>query len=416
MFKGPDIQKTPGLGARSASEENIHGIVFGGVLPGVGSYAALGTSVELIQAADADALGFTAAYDAANKVLIRKHIDDFYRLNPNGKLWMMVVAQTTTLAQMCTLANNYVKKLINDSGKKVKNVGVVRNPAAGYVATLTDGMDGDVLAAVPLAQLLVEDFILQNVYIDHIFIEGREMNGAYAALKDLRTMDSENVYIIAFQDSEVAALDALYAKYAAVGAALGMEGIRRVEEDLGSINVLNNPNKGVENYPLNNGVEFEKPALSSGALISTLSAAEIQILQDKGYIFADSWPEYPGYYLNKSSACTALDSDFAYGTRMRVWNKAARILVKKFIPRYNKTVATLNGKITPIEITDIVEDVKNDRDGLGTMVKDGNCTSVDAYMNPDNVLDANNAEAEVEMEVGVFNYFRKIVGKLKLTV
>lgn len=416
MFEGPKIDKEQGLGARSASSQNITGIVFGGVVPDTGTYTALGTTVELIQAKDADALGLTAAYDAAKKVLVRHHIDEYFRLNPNGNLFIMIVAQTVTLAQMCTLANPYVKKLINDSGKKVKDVGVVRNPATGYTSTLTNGLDADVLTAVPLAQLLVEDFITQNVYLDHVWIEGRELNGAYSAIKDLRTMDSANVRVVVSQDSVIAALDPLYAKYASIGTALGMNGIRRVMEDLGSINVLDNPDKSVDKYTLNNGVVWEAPAVSSGALTSSLTPAEIKLLQDKGYIFADVYPSYEGVFFNKGNACTAIDSDFAYGTRMRVWNKAARLAVKKFIPKYNSIVATENNKITPITISDWERDINNSRNGIGTMVRDGECKSSNVFIDPNLEVDPNETEVVVNMEIGVFNYARKISGKLKMTV
>lgn len=416
MFKGPDIQKVAGLGARPANENNVAGMVFGGVVPGSGTYTTLGTSVKLIQASDADALGFTASYDSTNKVLVRYHIDEYFRLNPYGTLWIMVVAQSVTMTQMCTLANSYVTKLINDSNKTVLDVGVVRNPDNAYSPTLTNGLDNDVITAVAAAQLLVADFIARNIYIDHIWIEGRQVNGALSSIKDIRTLAAANVHIVIAQDKDVANLDALFAKTAAVGAALGMNGIRNVEEDLGSINVANNPDKSVENYPLNNGLKFENPAISSGTLVSALTAAEVQQLQDKGYIFADSYPKYPGVYFNKSSACTSIDNDFAYGSRMRQWNMGARIILRKAIRRYNSTVVTVNGKMTPIEITEWQEDFNNTRDGLGSMVAAGRAVSSSAYINPNTVIDANNTNIEIEYQLGVFNYARTITGKLKLTV
>ncbi|MBL7902946.1 MAG: hypothetical protein JNK73_13195 [Bacteroidia bacterium] len=419
MFKGPVINKSSGgLGAKSATEQNVFGLVCGGVLPGSGTYTVLGTSVKLIQKEDADTLGFTAAYDAANKVLIRYHIDEFFTINPNGTLWLMVVAQTVTLTQMCTYANAYVTKLINDSGKKVKFVGVVRNPATGYTPTLTDGLDNDVNTAVPLAQLLVEAFIPLNCYIDHILVEGREVNGVISSIKDLRTLDSENVHVCILQDKDVAALDALYAKHAAVGTVMGMVGVRQIEEDYGSINTVNNPNKAVENFKLNDGSgRWNNPAISSGTLVSSLTPAEITVLQDRGFIFADSYPEYDGVYLNSSAACTAIDSDFAFGVRMRVWNAGARLVVKRFIPKYNSKFATDDdGKISPTVIAEWQEDVKNPRNGLGVLVRDDHAQEVDCFIDPNQIPDANQAEILIGMSIKVFNYVRKITGTLKLTV
>lgn len=417
MFKGPNIAKAAGsLGAKAASEQNIFGLVLGGVV--TAGYPTLGETVELIQASDADALGFTAAYDAANAILVRYHIDEYFAVNPNGKLWVQLVAQGTTLAAMCTYASaTGATKLINDSGKKVKTVGAVLNPAAGYVSVLTDGIDVDVTNAVPLAQLLVEQFILINTYIDHIVIEGREINGALASTKDLRTLDSENVHICIYQDTDVADLDALFAKHAAVGNLLGQIGIRRIEEDYGTINVIDNPNKGVENFPLSDGVRWLNVSLSSGQDVATLTAAEVQVLQDHGFIFADVYPNYDGHYVNSSAACTALTSDFAYGNRMRVWNAGARIVTKKFIPLYNKNFDTTEGgKIDPITASEWETTINNPRDGLGSLATARSCQKTDVFIDPEQDIDANSANIEIGMEIKVFNVVRSISGTLKLTI
>lgn len=419
MFKGPQIAKASGsLGARAASTQNIFGIVFGGVLPGAGTYTALNTSVKLIQASDADAMGFTAAYDAANKVLIRYHIDEFFTVNPNGTLWIQVVAQGTSLASMCTYASaNGVTKLVNDSGKTVKTVGVVLNPTNAYVATLSNGYDIDVLNAVPLAQILVETLETVNCFIDHIVIEGRQLNGTISTSKDFRTMDSDNVHVCIYQDGDVAALDALFAKHAAVGNLLGNIGIRRIEEDYGTINVIDNPNKAVDTFPLSDGVRWKKVALSSGTLVSNLTAAEVQALQDKGAIFADYYPEFDGAYISSSAACTALSSDFAYGHRMRIWNAGARLVTKKFIPLYNSNFETTDGgQIDPVTIGEWEAKINNSRDGLGLLAAQKSCKTTAVFIDPTQVPDANSAEVKIGMEIGVYNTVRKISGTLKLVL
>ena len=353
MFKGPNIVKSDGsTGATSGNAENIEAIVAGGVT--TAGYAALGVSQKLTQASDADTLGFTAAYDSANKVLVRYHIDEFFTLNPNGVLWIMLVAQGTTLAAMCDKANAFAQKLINDSGKTIKNFGVVLNPASGYTPTLTNGIDADVTAAVTKAQDLITTFAGLNVFIDMAVIEGRQLNGASGSYKDMRTMASPNVHVAVLQDADVAALDALFAKHAAVGTVLAGLGVRRVSEDLGSVNSVNNPNQGAASMPINDAASgrWLNPGISSGALMKNLTPADIQSLLDKGYIFADSYPEFDGVYFCKSSACTALVSDFAYGVNTRVWNKCARIAVKKITPRINSKIALTGGKIaatTPLE-------------------------------------------------------------------
>lgn len=414
-FKGVNMSKGDGsLGARPASDMNIHGIVFGGVVaPG---YSTLGTSVKLMKKEDADTLGFTTAFDAANKVLIRYHINEYYRINPYGTLWIMVVAQATTMTNMCNVANAFVKKLINDSGKTIKAWGVVRNPAAGYTPTLTGGFDGDVLTAVPMAQALCDDFTTKNVYIDACIIEGREMNGTFAAT-NLRTLASPNVRVVVAQDKDVASLDALYAKTAAVGTYLGSHGVRRPEEDEGSINSENNPKLGQVTMPVNDaglGL-WVNPALSNGNLVKDLSPSETALLNTNAYLHIDSYPEFAGQYWNGSHACTLLSSDYAYGVNTRVWNFAARIATRKLTPKFKSKVETDdNGYISTIAASEWQEDVNNQDDGLGSMVSDRYALKSAVYLNPKQSI-YTNSTVDVDMTVKPWGYAREINGKLSMS-
>lgn len=417
MFKGPVINKLDGaLGGKALSDDNIHGLCLGGVV--TAGYPTLGTVVKLIQKTDADTLGFTAAYDIANKVLIRYHIDEFYRRNPNGVLWLNVVAQGTTMTAMCDYTNNHVKKIITDSLKTVKSIGVVLNPAAGYTPTLTNGLDGDVITAVPKAQQMVADFALQNCFIDTILIEGRQVNGAISSIKDLRTLASGNVQVTILQDPDVAALDALYAKHAAVGTILGDIGIRRAEEDLGSLQCENNPNKAVSDYPIDSLADslYLKVGISSGTETKNLTAAEVQLLKDYGYVFADMYPAYTGVFISGSPTCTALTSDFAWSPNVRVWGKAARLAVKKLTPKINSTVEIDDaGKLKSTTITAWSLDVNNTRDGLGSLVTNRHCLKTNIFIDPDQDV-YGTSKVVVGMTVKPYGYAREITGNLGFSI
>jgi hypothetical protein len=417
MFKGPAIQKLDGaLGAKAQSEDNIMGLCLGGVV--TTGYPTLGTVVKLIQPTDADTLGFTAASDASNKVLIRYHIDEFFRRNPNGVLWLQVVAQGTTMTNMCDKANAYVKKIMTESLKKIKSFGVVLNPATGYTPTNLNGLDGDTITAITKAQELVDDFATQNVFIDEIFIEGRGVNGAISGIKNLRTMASANVQVVILQDPDVAALDALFAKYASVGTVLGDHGIRRPEEDLGSLQTENNPDKSVNDYPIDSitAGRYLKIGISSGVQMKDLTPTEIALLKTNGYVFADTYPEYNGVYLSGSPTCTALTSDFAWSPNVRVWNKAARLAVKKLTPKINSTVETDGaGKLKSTTVTSWQLDVNNTRDGLGSLVSDRYCLKTACFIDPNQNVYTNN-QVVVGMTVKPYGYAREITGKLGFSI
>lgn len=385
MFTGPLITKLDGaLGAKAESQENIEGMVLGGVVSA--GYPTLGVSVKLTQASDADALDLDAAYDAANSVLVRYHIDEFFIGNPNGVLWIMLVAQGTTLAAMCDKANltMSVSKLITDSGKTIKNFGVVLNPDGDYDSVITAGIDVDVTNAVTKAQALINELAALNVFIDMAVIEGRELDGASGTWKDLRTMASPNVHVAVLQDADVADLDALYAKHAAVGTVLAGIGVRRVSEDLGSINSVNNPNRGAANMPINDAAtgRWINPAISKGTLTNDLTPTEVAALKTKGYVFADSYPEYSGVYFSGSPACTLATSDYAYGVNTRVWNKAARIVTAKLTPKFNGKVQLTAGKISATTASSWEQDANNSRDGVGSMVAADDATFSAVKINP----------------------------------
>lgn len=415
MYRGPVIEKLDGaLGAQAPSDDNIQGFCFGGVT--TAGYPTLGTVVKLIQPSDADALGFTAATDISNKVLIRYHIDEFFRRNPNGVLWINVVAQGTTMAQMCDVANNHVKKIVNESLKTVKEIGVVLNPASPYTPTLTNGLDGDVLAAVPKAQQLIDTFAAQNCFINTILLEGRQVNGALGSIKDLRTLSAPNVQITILQDPDVAALDAMFAKTAAVGTILGDISIRRVEEDLGALQVENNPNKAVSDYPINSVADgiFLKVGISSGTETKNLTDTEIQLLKTNGYIFADTYPAYTGVFISGSPTCTLITSDFAWSVNVRVWNKAARLAVKKLTPKINSQVEVDDaGKLKSTTVTSWQLDVNNTRDGLGSLVANRHCLKSTVFIDPNQDV-YGNGKVYVGMKVKPYGYAREIVGQLGL--
>lgn len=416
MFRGPVIIKGDGaLGAIAASDDNIHGLIGGGVA--TAGYV-LGTTAALIQASDADDLGLTASYDSANKILVRYHIDEFFRLNPGGLLCLMLVPQVTTQAQMWDYTNltNSVQKLISDADKKVKSIASIRNPVAAYAPTITTGIDADVITAVSKAQQLTQSWTAQNVFIDMAIIEGRNLGLTASAWLNLRTLVSPNVQVAVCQDKDIALLDVEYTNHAAVGTVLGGTGVRRVEEDLGSINAQNNPIQGAASFPINSAADglWLKPALSSGKLMKDATAAEVTALKSKAFIFADVYPEFAGVYFSGSHACTDLSSDFAYGVNTRVWNKAARRAVAKLTPKINSTVDLVGGKIKATTIFGWESDINNSTNGLGSLVTAGHCTAASTYIDPDQDV-FGTSKVVVKMNIVPYGYAREIEGQLSFS-
>ena len=333
-FSGPQTSKPRGrLGRRNPSADSVLGLVVGGVA--VAGLLALGQIVKLIQPEDAEAVGINAAYDANNSVLVYHHIKRYFHYNPDGTLYVKVVARATSLASICGPSGDLYQLLTADATQgEIRKAGVALNqvavPAAG---DFTTGLLTDVLTAVPLAQALVDALAMEALYIDNVMLPGiLSATASPATLPSLRALASENVSVCIARDPAVVSAQ----PYAEIGAALGMLSVRKVSECLGSVDVDRKPDtaRGTDTYPLTSTANgyFLGAALSNGAAFGVLSAADKIALKTKGYIYAGRFAGFDGVYFNDSHTCTEAASDYAYIEDNGVWNKATRYLRQALLP------------------------------------------------------------------------------------
>jgi len=394
MFKGPNPQKVNGqLGGREKNTDKTFALIAGGVA--VTDKVTLGQIIELLQAEDATAYGLDAAYDANHHVLVRYHIDEFFTYCPDGILFVMLVPQGTTLAGMCDAegdndpvgAGALMALMRSETTRReIKTAGIVLNPASGYTPSLSDGIDNDVLNAIPAAQACIEALKQQFIYLDAVIIEGREFGATIASAKDLTTLSGPNVSVVIAADPVIQSLDALYAKYAAVGTALGNLSIRKVNECLGSVDILKKPDakKANTNYSITNTAKgrWLKASLSSGVKFEALTLNDQKALTDKGYIYAGSYSGYSGVFFNESPTCTDPTDDYCAIERNRTWNKAARYLREALVPKmkstYKKDPSTGYPKPSVVAAWEQIAKKK-----LELMVIDEEVSGIDVYIDPE---------------------------------
>lgn len=390
-FEGPSIQKIKGgLGRRNASTDAVKGLLCGGIAT---TELAVGKVKKLIQVGDAEDVGINAAYDANNGILVYHHINEFFRYSPDGTLYLMLAPQGTSLTAMCDQSNDYLKKLILDETVKreAKSFGVVLNPdTANYTPTIVNSIDSDATTAVVKAQELVNSLREGAVYVDAVLIEGRNAGSDIGSMEKMRALDSENIAVVIANDPSVAERDSAYTHYAAVGAALGMLSIRKVHENLGSVDILQKPDgkKGDESYPLTDRAAgaWLTAALSEGTLVSSLSKIEQKTLEDKGYIFAGFYEGYAGIYFNDSATCTEKADDYAYIEMNRVWNKAARYIRRALTPKMKSTIDV--DKATGHIAASTIADWENTAfKHLGNMLRNDEVSDLSVFIDPkQNVL------------------------------
>lgn len=346
-MKGVNITRGK-IGANASGRTSATSILIANGVAVVGKLALL-QCYTLYSADDAEALGITPAYDAANEVLLHHHIDEFYRgAGPGTALHIMVVAQSVLPAEMLEDTGNiYIKKLIAFAKGEARQMALAYNPPEGYTETVTDGFNSDIRAAIIKAQALYEWADGTDRPL-HILLEGRAFSGNAATAINLKQLEAaedvplhaDKVSICIGQDYGFA--DALTwplgKKYAAVGTLLGTLASIQVNQNVGEVETLDltNATKG----------KFTIGGLSSHAKIED-SEAMLDTLETKGYIFPMTYTGISGYRWNNDHVCAPeiVDSEgrmnestIAYGRTMDAARRGLRVAL---LPKV-KTVQPVN--------------------------------------------------------------------------
>ena len=317
-------------------------------------------------------LGCTEATDTANKELLYYHASEAFRLSPERELWVMVVPKAGKVSELVK-EEQFLSGLRGISG--LNTIGI-----AGMTA------DTSLETAINASQLMMDKMREDHIYIDAVLLEGL---GTYidsiGDAANLRELDAENISVIIAQDKEVAALDEAYRNHAAVGSSLGMLSVRNVHENMGSVDIENHPRtaKGTPDYSMADitAGRWIRPALSNGTLMTDVSRADQTTLNDKGYIYANSFQGYTGVFLSNSHTCVDKGSDYAYIEYNAVWNKAAKLVRNTLIPRVRGQVKA--DPDTGYIATDTISYWDSlVRKSLDAMANAGDIADFDIYINP----------------------------------
>lgn len=308
-----------GLGRKNPSTDGVMLLVVQGAVATAG--LALKLAKEIISLSEAEALGVTASYDDTNDILAHHHIDEFFRINPNGNLFIVLDDGALTVANIQTIVKE---------NATIKGIGFVRNAAAA---------PADMGAYVSAYQTMVTELRAESRNISSVLVEGGVFDAAtlISAYPDARAYDAENVSIVIAQDPIIRAVKPQHETYAAIGAALGAFSVRSVNENIGSLDVETKPSayKGNATYPLTDAdrKRWLSAKLQDGRDFSSLTTAEIKALATKGYIAVGFYNGYAGYYFTDSHTCIESASDYSRIENNRVWDKAATLGRTALLPR-----------------------------------------------------------------------------------
>lgn len=375
------------LGRVAPSDDGICGLIATGVA--VGGQFALGDILgPFTSLQDAEDKGIDEAYDSTNTCMAWRHIKDFYDQAGNGtKLYVMIVAKTVTMTQMCDKANNYVKKLVSQTGGNIRMVGVTRIPDGGYSPTFSEQFEQDLMDAITKADELIGEE--RDLYRPiSIIIEGRNFQGTASSARDMRHAstgpNANRVAIMIGSDYDVSSAASHANKYAAVGYALGRAAGIPVQRNIGRVK--------------DGDVGITQAGFSNNAKAETLTEAQQETLHDRGYIFFRKHTGKAGYFFNDDPVTAPITSDYSSLSAGRTMDKAARITRAVYLEELldDLMLDPDTGKLDPSvakNYESIVEDEINRQ-----MTAQGEIVRVSVYVDPDqNVVEQDKVTAEVNI-------------------
>ena len=255
------------------------------------------------------------------------HISEYFRIQPQGKLWVgfYPVPGSYTFVEMNNLQNfaqGEIRQMMvyNDVARTVSNI-------------LSD------CTALQAAEVISEG--LKMPY--EVMYGTNTLNINVSQLLNLNTLTAPKVSVIISQDAggQGAFLYLTTGKgITTVGAALGMVSLLKVSENIG----------WVERCNVSNGVECDTIGFVNGQLWTSISESLRNQLNSYRYIFLRKYTSLSGSYFNDSHTAVSVSSDYAYIENNRTIDKAGRLAYTALLPQLNSPL-TINADGTLTNIT-----------------------------------------------------------------
>lgn len=374
------------IGSTDPIDDGVAGFICNGVA--VTGKLDLNTAYLVKKLEDLSNLGITDDSNDENK-RIYKAVQEFYSEAPQGsKLWLYVVAATTTMADMLDKDGTIGKAFINATKGEVKILAVVRSVDSEYEATIVDGLDSDVLAAAAKAQALAE-WATENKYAPFfVILPGLSYQGTAASLKNLGEYAYNRVGIV-IGDTVASSADAC------VGLLCGR----------------------IASIPVQRSVARVKSgAIAYTALYIGAVAAENgdpETIHDLGYICPRTFVGKAGYFWSDDKLATSATDDYALIPRRRTIDKAARIAYATLVNELSDEIqVTSEGKI-PASVCKSLETmvesaVASGMPGeLGTDPDKPADKGVKCHIDPEQVV-VSTSKLNVQLRVKPFGYLKYI--------
>lgn len=323
---------------------------------------------------------------------IEKIVREFYDEAGEGiELWLMAFAQTVKPSEMVDPSKDYATQLVLASNGRIRGLMVAHCPDASYEVTVTDGLDADIMAAVPKAQALGEWAANNRFAPLFVILEGRNFSGDATELPELTEMSNNRVGIL-LGDTVSGS------KGAAIGVIAGRIATIPVQRNIGRV-------KEGALMPL----QFYIGETTASNYIN------IELLHDKGFITFRNYVGKAGYFFTDDPLATKVGDDYRQLTNRRIIDKAARIAYNTLIEELLEEIpvnenGTIQNSVAKNWQAKVEQAIATGMTAYGELSADytnPNDKGVVCYINPEqNVLSS--SRLEISVKVRPFAYAKYI--------
>lgn len=328
----------------------------------------------------------TKGYTLADEPFIYGILKEFYtELGGSQELWVLGVEDTMTMEQAVTSTNaNGAKKLLTISQGRVNLVGVLRDPAADYVAG-NKFLDTDVEAAVTASKTLAQYQQSINRPV-RFLIEGRVANSSTA-----------NTYLPNSASNGYAGV--VLGSTANTGSASVGLALARAVKYQAHIKIGNGQN----------GALSITQAYIGSRKLEEFTPSELDVLSDAGFIIMHIREGVSGFFFGRDSM--ASDDDFRILVHGRLIDKAQRIAALTSTPFIETALrVTDEGKVNETDAKYIEDTIKQQ---LQAAMSD-QISDVDVLVPTDQDI-VNTSTLDVQIKIQPLGYLTWIVVTLGLT-
>ena len=282
------------LGTVPENQDGLLGLVVLGAAE-VSTTFVSGKPYRIVRPEDLNALGITAS----NNARIVELVTQFYAEAEEGTPLYLIGLTATSMTTVLDVDNGPMKAILQQLRGALR--GLIVASASTATVTVTDGLDPDVLTAMPKAQALAA-WAADSLYAPiFVILEGRHFESA-ADAPDLKALAYNRVGVF-IGDVTVSSINA------AVGTLAGRIASMPVQRNIARVA----------------SGALAPAAMFIGASPVDEAMSVVDALYAKGYMCPRIYVGLPGYYMVDDPLAVAGTDDYAHLTARRTVDKAARI-------------------------------------------------------------------------------------------